>query len=209
MAPPAAQLPLPGFCPDAGARDRWPHVGTSLAKLPMKNAIFLFVSLLAFYVVLSGQIYSGFLMFAGVVCCALITILAVRLGVVDDEGMPYQYWWRTALYMPWLMWQIALANWDVLKRVWKPGKLDISPHMVVIPHELRTPYGLATYMNSITLTPGTVTIDVGEGKLLVHSLTKEAADDLLGGEMHRRVKIVEGTLGDASPAKSEAKKGGE
>ena len=64
-----------------------------------------------------------------------------------------------------------------------------------MPHELRTAYGLSTFMNSITLTPGTVTVDVGEGKLLVHALTREAADDLLNGQMHDRVRAVEGGAG--------------
>lgn len=158
----------------------------------MKNAFFLFVSLFAFYVVLSGQISSMYLMSAGAVSCLAITALCVRLGIADDEGMPVEYWPRTAVYIPWLLWQVLLANIDVLKRVWKPGKLDIQPHMIEVPHELRTPYGLATYMNSITLTPGTVTVDVGEDTLLIHALTKGAADDLLEGEMHRRVQRVEG-----------------
>ena len=156
------------------------------------HAWFLFITLMAFYVVLSGQIHSMFLMVAGVVCCAAIALLSKRLGIVDDEGMPYRWWIRTAKYTPWLMWQIVLANIDVLKRVWKPGPLDIQPHMIRVPHQLHTAYGVATYMNSITLTPGTVTVDVGEDYLLVHALTKAAADDLLGGEMHRRVLEVEG-----------------
>jgi len=156
------------------------------------HAAILFVSLMAFYVVLSGQIYSVFLMGAGVVCCLIITVLAKRLGVVDDEGLPYRWWGRTLAYMPWLMWQIVLANIDVLKRVWKPGKLDIQPRMISVPHELRTAYGIATYMNSITLTPGTVTVDIGDDELLVHALTEDAAEDLLGGEMHERVLKVEG-----------------
>lgn len=156
------------------------------------HALILFVSLMAFYVVLSGQITSVFLMGAGVVCCAAITVLAMRLGIVDDEGLPYRWWWRTALYLPWLLWQVFLANIDVLKRVWAIGKLDIQPRMITVPHELRTAYGIATYMNSITLTPGTVTVDVGKDELLVHALTEDAAEDLLTGEMHRRVLEVEG-----------------
>lgn len=156
------------------------------------HAWILFVSLMAFYVVLSGQIHSMFLMAAGVVCSAAITLLARRLGIVDDEGVPYRWWLRTVRYMPWLMWQVLLANLDVLKRVWKPGPLDIQPQMITVPHELRTAYGVATYMNSITLTPGTVTVDVGKDELLVHALTRGAADDLLGGEMHERVQAVEG-----------------
>ena len=156
------------------------------------HAAILFVSLMAFYVVLSGQIHSAFLMGAGVVCCLAITLLAKRLGIVDDEGLPYRWWLRTAKYMPWLMLQVVYANIDVLKIVWKPGPLEIQPRMILVPHELRTAYGIATYMNSITLTPGTVTVDVGEDAFLVHALTDHAAQDLLKGEMHRRSLIVEG-----------------
>ena len=161
------------------------------------HAAILFVSLMAFYVVLSGQISNAFLMGVGAICCLGITLLAKRLGIVDDEGLPYRWWLRTALYLPWLMWQVVLANIDVLKRVWKPGPLDIQPRMITVPHELRTAYGVATYMNSITLTPGTVTVDVGDDEFLVHALTKDAAEDLLGGEMHRRVLAVEGRQEDA------------
>ncbi len=160
------------------------------------HSVLLFVSLMAFYVVLSGQIGSVFLMSAGVVSCLTVTLLAKRLGIVDDEGMPYRWWWRTAKYMPWLIWQIVLANIDVLKRVWRP-KLDIQPQMITVKHDLRTAYGVATYVNSITLTPGTVTVDVGKDELLVHALTKAAADDLLSGEMHRRVLELEGTTASA------------
>lgn len=155
------------------------------------HAGILLLSLFAFYVVLSGQIHSPFLMAAGAVSCVAVTLLAKRLGIVDDEGLPYRWWGPTLKYSPWLMWQIVLANIDVLKRVWKPGRLDIQPQMIKVPHELRTAYGVATYMNSITLTPGTVTVDVGKDYFLVHALTQAAADDLLGGEMHRRVQQIE------------------
>jgi len=156
------------------------------------HALLLFVSLLAFYVVLSGQIGSLFLMGMGVVSCAAITLLAKRLGIVDDEGMPYRWWLRTAAYAPWLLKQVFLANIDVLRRVWKPT-LDIQPRMFTIKHDLRTAYGVATYMNSITLTPGTVTVDVGKNEFLIHALTQDAADELIAGEMHRRVLAIEGS----------------
>jgi len=160
-------------------------------KHPM-HSVLLFVLLMAFYVVLSGQIGSAFLMIAGVVSCLLVTLLARRLGIVDDEGMPHRYWWNTLKYAPWLMWQVVLSNIHILKVVWS-AKPDIHPRMIIVKHELRTAYGVATYMNSITLTPGTVTVDVGKDEFLVHCLTKAVADDLIGGEMHRRVLAVEGT----------------
>jgi multicomponent Na+:H+ antiporter subunit E len=155
------------------------------------HAWILFVSLMAFYVVLSGQIHSMYLMVAGAVCCAGVTLLCKRLGLVDDEGVPYRWWWRTIKYVPWLMWQIVLANIDLFKIVWKPGKLAIRPQMVVCPHELRTTYGVATYANSITLTPGTVTVEIGDDAFLVHALSDSFAKDLLAGEMHRRCLELE------------------
>jgi multicomponent Na+:H+ antiporter subunit E len=160
------------------------------------HSLVLFVSLLAFYVVLSGQIGSVFLMSAGVVTCLAVTFLAKRLGIVDDEGIPYRWWWPTLKYLPWLMWQVIIANIDVLKTVWRP-KLEIQPQMFTAKHELRTAYGIATYMNSITLTPGTVTVDVGDGEFLIHALTQAAADGVASGEMHRRVLALEG--GKPSP----------
>jgi multicomponent Na+:H+ antiporter subunit E len=163
----------------------------SKSSVTAMHAWILFVSLMAFYVVLSGQIHSVYLLVAGAVCCAAIVLLCKRLGVVDDEGVSYRWWWATLKYVPWLMWQIALANWELFKIVWKPGKLAISPKMVAVPHELRTSYGLATYANSITLTPGTVTVEIGDHELLVHALTDAFGKDLLAGEMHRRCLELE------------------
>jgi multicomponent Na+:H+ antiporter subunit E len=150
----------------------------------------LFAALFGFYVLLSGQIHSGFLMVVGAIACLVITLIARHMGTVDDEGMPFQYWLSTVAYSPWLIWQVVLANIDVAKRVWAPN-MPISPRMIRVEHELKTPYGIATYANSITLTPGTVTVRIEDDFFEVHALTEGAAKDLFGGEMHRRVLEVE------------------
>ena len=134
----------------------------------------LWALLFGFYGLLSGQFHSGYLMGAGAVACLLIALLSRHMGTDDDEGLPIRYWWGTALYVPWLIWQVVLANVDVARRVWSPT-LNIQPQMIEVPHSLRTPYGLATYTNSITLTPGTVTVAVEEGKLPVSG--KETASE--------------------------------
>ncbi|MFV8753416.1 Na+/H+ antiporter subunit E [Nannocystaceae bacterium ST9] len=160
------------------------------------NSIVLFVSLMAFYVVLSGQVTSGFLMAAGAVCCAGITLFCRRLGIVDDEGVPHRFWWRTIVYLPYLIKEIVKSNVDALKIVWRPGPLKISPQMVKVPHTCQTSYGLITYCNSITLTPGTVTVEVGERELLVHCLNQDFADgvaDIGPGSMQDRCKRIEGS----------------
>lgn len=152
----------------------------------------LFVSLFGFYVALSGQLHNTYLMAAGAVCCFFTMLLAVRMGLCDDEGIPVSQWPRTLAYIPWLLWQIALANVDVARRVWSP-ELPISPRMIEVPHDLKTGYGIATYANSITLTPGTVTVEAPtDSAFVVHALTKGAGDDVLAGDMLQRCRWVEG-----------------
>lgn len=150
----------------------------------------LFASLCGFYALLSGQFHNTFLMVVGGVACLGITLISGRLGTADEEGLPIEYWLRTAGYVPWLIWQILLANIDVAKRVWSPN-LPIAPRMIRIKHSLKTAYGISTYANSITLTPGTVTAEIGDDEFVVHALTKEAADDLLQNDMHERVAKLE------------------
>ena len=154
------------------------------------KSIALFLALFTFYLLLSGQFENEFLMQAGIVMSFGISALCLYMGILDDEGMPIRFWLKTALYVPWLMWQIILSNIDVAKRVWNP-KLPISPQLVFVPHQLKTSYGISTYANSITLTPGTITVTIEKDGFLVHALTQQAIDDLLGGEMHRRVQHIE------------------
>ncbi|MGE0857310.1 MAG: Na+/H+ antiporter subunit E, partial [Hyphomicrobiaceae bacterium] len=94
-------------------------------------------------------------------------------------------------YFPWLAWEIAKSAWGVTKLILSP-RLDISPTMTVVKASQRTAAGLATYANSITLTPGTITAAVRGNELIVHAVVREGADDLEGGGMDRRVTQFEG-----------------
>ncbi|MFQ5654632.1 MAG: Na+/H+ antiporter subunit E [Planctomycetota bacterium] len=156
------------------------------------RAAVLFVSLLAFWLLLSGQ-SRPYLLAAGVLCSAFVTWLSTRMGLVDTEGQPLRGIPRFLRYFPWLLWQIVLSNIDVARRVWSPD-LPISPRMVEVPRQIRRPLATVVFANSITLTPGTVTVLVGEDTLLVHALTEEAESTLLTGEMQRRVKAIEGSV---------------
>lgn len=149
--------------------------------------------LCGFYGLLSGQFHNTFLMVVGALCIALVAVVGARMGLVDEESYPAGgVWARALLYAPYLVWQVILSNWDVLKRVLTPT-LPIAPRMVEVPYSTRTAFGTVTYANSITLTPGTVTVEVTEDVMLIHALTAEAADGLKDGSMEAQVKKLEGS----------------
>lgn len=150
----------------------------------------LFLILLTVWVLLSGQ-FTVLHLGSGVVCSLLVTYFAIRKRIVDEEGHPIHLLTSTALtYWPWLLYKIFLANLDVAYRIWHP-RLPISPRLTKIPYRTRTNLATVIYANSITLTPGTVTVDVAKRHLLVHSLTAEGERALREGEMHERVRRLE------------------
>lgn len=162
-------------------------------------AVSKFLTLLGFWLVLSGRFNlsdSGdlYLLACGVVVCAFVTYLAGRKRMLDEEGHPVHLTLPFLSYLPWLFWEIVLANLDVAYRVWHP-RAEIAPRLIVIPFHTQTGLGTVTYANSITLTPGTITIgvDMAKGQMLVHALTAKSARGLLSGAMHERVRRLEGT----------------
>jgi multicomponent Na+:H+ antiporter subunit E len=147
--------------------------------------------LFAFWLVLSGH-YTPMLVVAGAASAALCVLAAHRMRVPDREGHPVELLWGAVTYYPWLAREIAKSAWAVTKIILHP-RLPISPTMTVVRASQRTPVGVATYGNSITLTPGTITVGVNGSELTVHALTRDGALDLEAGGMDRRVSQFEGT----------------
>jgi multicomponent Na+:H+ antiporter subunit E len=150
-------------------------------------AVFLF----AFWIVLSGH-YTPVLIAAGVVSAAVCVLVAIRARVADAEGHPVQLVRGAVTYFPWLIREIVKSAWSVATIIVHP-RLPISPTMTVVRASQKTTVGVATYANSITLTPGTITVRVNGNDLTVHALTRDGALDLEGGAMDRRVSRFEGT----------------
>lgn len=153
------------------------------------RALSLVVSLAIFWLALSGH-YTPFLLSIGLLSVLAVLAIAERMGVVDSEGHPIQLLPGAVTYFPWLLWEIMKSAWAVTKVILSP-KLPISPTMTVVRASQRTSAGLATYANSITLTPGTITVSVRGDLFTVHALLKEGADDLEGGGMDARVRRFE------------------
>jgi multicomponent Na+:H+ antiporter subunit E len=93
-------------------------------------------------------------------------------------------------YLAWLGKEITKANIDVAKIILDPA-LPISPVMVRVPATQTTDVGKVIYANSITLTPGTVSVEVMDDEILVHAITSEAAEGLADGDMDSRVDAIE------------------
>ena len=135
-------------------------------------------------------VFLPFIIVLGVLSCAVVVFIAMRMDVVDHEAVPLHITFRALLYWPWLMWEIVKANFDVTKRVL--GLAPISPTMIQVRGTQKTDLGLVTFANSITLTPGTISIDVEkDGHILVHAISREGAEGLADGEMDRRVTEME------------------
>lgn len=152
-----------------------------------------FLILFAFWLLLSG-FFTAFLMLAGIGSSLAVVLFARRMDVVDHEGHPIHLAPRALLvYWPWLVKEIVKSAFTVASLILRPT-LPITPTLVRIRATQKTDVGRTTFANSITLTPGTLSVEVGDDEFLVHALTREAANELAAGEMDRRVTAFERSL---------------
>jgi multicomponent Na+:H+ antiporter subunit E len=154
------------------------------------HSISLFFSLYLFWLLLSG-FFTPFLMTAGAGCALLVVWFARRMDVVDHEGHPIRLGPKALVYWIWLVKEIAKSGWSVSKIILSP-QLPISPTLVRFKPSQTTDVGLVLHANSITLTPGTITIEAEAGEFLVHGLTRDGAEGCIDSDMDRRVLACEG-----------------
>ena len=164
-----------------------------------RHAIKLGLFLFAIWLLLSGH-YTPLLLVLGLVSILLVVLLALRADLIDHEMQPVLLKPSVLLYWVWLGREIIKSNIDVSRRILDP-RMPISPNIFTIRVAQKTDLGRVTYANSITLVPGTVTMDVDGDVFTVHALTREAAEDLKRGEMDRRVCSVEGIFPCSSPSR--------
>lgn len=145
---------------------------------------------MAVWLLLSGH-YTPLITSFGVGSCLLSALIAYRMDVVDHEGHPLHLGPRILLYWGWLFVEIFKANIDVAKCVLFPGK-NLRPSMFTVTASQKSDLGKVIYANSITLTPGTVTVDLDGDQVMVHALTEASAAGVMNGDMDRRVtKVME------------------
>lgn len=151
--------------------------------------LFLFLLLFGFWFGLSGQT-QPFLLGGGLLTCGLIVGYTIRYDIKLWDWPPRALAYAVVTYLPWLLWQILVANVRVIYLTLHPA-MPISPCVVKVPCTLKTPLGRTIYTNSITLTPGTVSLSLEDDGILVHAISREDADGLLTNEMHDRIAKLE------------------
>ncbi|MFZ5616698.1 MAG: Na+/H+ antiporter subunit E [Pseudomonadota bacterium] len=154
------------------------------------RAIILAVALAGLWLLLSGYFDNPLLLGFGAASVILCVFLAIRARVLDFEGVPTGLMPRVFLYWRWLFVEIGKANIIVARHA-LAIEPKLSPKLLKIVSPTKTNAGLATFANSITLTPGTVTIDLEPDYMVVHALTEALADEAAIADMGRRVAALE------------------
>jgi multicomponent Na+:H+ antiporter subunit E len=148
---------------------------------------------MATWMVLSG-LFDVFHLTLGVIGCAIVADLNARAMWPDVKlGHTLRQWRRFVAYVPWLLWQVWLANLHLLRLTFHPRMMQlINPRIVSFKSRIHNQMGMFILANSITLTPGTVTVFASVmGRFTVHAID-DASARALPGEMEDRVaKIFE------------------
>lgn len=147
------------------------------------------IVLMVFWMLLSGFLKPLLIAF-GVVSVALVVLLLRRMDATDDQpqtpSMGLSFW----RYSLWLVGQILLSSVEVAKLVW--GKKPLSPTLAKLPVDTVPDKNRVLYANSITLTPGTLSVDIDEHEVTVHALDEQSIDDLKAGGMANKIADVMG-----------------
>lgn len=163
---------------------------THSSAMGVPREVTLALYLFSLWTLLSGR-WEPWLLGVGLGSVLLVVGIAVRMDIADHEGHPIHIGFLAlARYWVWLLVAVVKSALDVSRRILDP-KLPIGPRVIAVRSTQGDDVGRAIYANSITLTPGTVSIDVRDGFIQVHALTEEAARDLQRGNMDRRIRRLD------------------
>ncbi len=159
------------------------------------------IAMFIFWILLSGE-FTFILITSGVVASLITAYLShdIFVGKADlktETGRVFKF----IVYIPWLLWEIILANVEIAYLVLNPKPL-VDPQIVRFKNDLKTDLGIVTLAHSITLTPGTVTVEANREEFVIHAIWQKSADGIIGGEMQQKVKKIEGDVMEIEGKKS-------
>jgi len=145
-----------------------------------------FIVLFVTYLLLAG--FSLYEMALGAIVSAVLTLILVKfVNFTIDIMLPIKLIKFIVIYLPVFVWKLILANFDVARRVLSP-KIPLNPGIVRIPTALKGDFGKLTLANSITLTPGTLSIDIEDEYLYIHTV------DVKGHSEQENQKLISGSF---------------
>jgi len=164
-----------------------------------------FVLLFAFWILISGHYQLKYLLI-GVGASALVTYLTKDLvykpgygkEVTSRIGYTLSSAVRLVLFLPWLVWAIIKCNIQMALIILNP-RLPIDPGFLQFKTRLMKKVSLVTLANSITLTPGTITVDLTGKNFVIHAINRGAASDLESGLMQNKAGAIFCDLKDPEP----------
>ncbi|MEM6279706.1 MAG: Na+/H+ antiporter subunit E [Verrucomicrobiota bacterium] len=169
------------------------ETATRMAKPETRRHLyqgFVFALLLITWMIFSG-LFDAFHLTLGLISCGIVTWMSADM-LFEDRAAPLfarlRQARRLAVYLVWLLWQIVLSNLHLLRLAFSPREA-LQPHIVRYETKLETDFEKYLLANSITLTPGTVTIKIMGDTFYIHAISDIAAAGL-DGEMERRIAHV-------------------
>lgn len=129
----------------------------------------------------------------GVLSSLLVTFIAIRLKIYSSQHHRLKINLRLPLYIPWLLKEIVKSNMHVARCILSP-QVSIQPQTLKAIPSQKTHAALAIHANSITLTPGTISVDINDREILVHAITDATAQGIVDGEIDKQVSKLEGSL---------------
>jgi len=149
------------------------------------RALLLALALAVFWLLLSGMFVPLILGF-GLLSVTFVAWVSLRMNVIDQESYPFALLPSLSAYWLWLLAEIVKSNIDVAKRVLGSSSA-VRPVVADAAASQRSELGLVIHAQSITLTPGTVSLEVAAGTIRVHALHPDILQDLYDGGMDARV----------------------
>ncbi|MHA1128938.1 MAG: Na+/H+ antiporter subunit E, partial [Alphaproteobacteria bacterium] len=148
------------------------------------------ITFLGLWLLLSG-VYKPLTVGLGVLSTLFVIFIINRMDSIDGDRVeihlkPLEF----LKYQGWLLVEIAKANWIVTKIILSPS-LPIKQHLFSVPCTQKSDLGQVIFANSITLTPGTVSVETEQGHFLVHAVAYSTDDKAAIADMDRRVTACE------------------
>ena len=153
----------------------------------------MFCILFGLWIVFNGK-WTGEIALLGLFVCALIYGFTCKyIGLSPKQEWRYlRKAGKAMAYLGFLLGEIVKANLQVLRLVWSP-RLTVEPELHSFRTKLKSEFGKTILANSITLTPGTITVHVRADLFLVHCLDREMGQCLENSEFEQKVLKMEGS----------------